>query len=93
MGFELEIDGYARQRRSGACDVDERIGALTRRWAAANERLRLAQVACHALRGHVQADDPLLIGAQLKLAQARYRRHEVDLEIGILERELELPEE
>ena len=37
--------------------------------------------------------DMCIKGAQLKLAQARYRRHEVDLEIGRLERELELPEE
>jgi len=92
MGFELEIDSVARNR-DGMHDLDERIATLTRRWIAADERLRLAQVACRNLRGHVDAGDPRLIGAQLKLAQARYRRHEMDLEIGRLEHELEMPQD
>ena len=89
MGFELEIDSVSARRR-GACDVDERVAALLRRWAAADERLHLAQAACRKLRGHVGRDDPRLIGAELKLAQTRLRRHELDLEVGSLELELEL---
>ena len=92
MGFELEMDSVARRQDAGH-DVDERIASLTRRWVAADERLRLAQVACRDLRGHVGPDDPRLIGAQLKLAQTRYRRHELDLEIARLEQELELTQD
>jgi len=92
MGFELEMDSVGR-RRDGMPDLDERITTLSRRWVAADERLRLAQAACRELRGHVEPSDPRLIGAQLRLAQTRYRRHELDLEIGRLEQELEMPQD
>ena len=89
MGYELEWDTVALESAGQGGALDARIDALTRRWAAADERLRLAQLACRALRGRVASDDPLLIGAQLREAQARHRRHELDLEMAGLKHELE----
>lgn len=88
MGFELEVDAVIRQR-PGSSDLDDRVSLLTRRWAEAEERVAHAQGCWHALRGHVSPGDPRLIGAQLKLAQARHRRRELYEEIGRLEEELE----
>lgn len=88
MGFELEAESALRSRPFGR-DVDDRIALLTRRWQEAETRLMHAQVSWRALRGEALPGDPRLIGAQLKLAQARHRRHELELEIGRLEEELE----
>jgi hypothetical protein len=93
MGYELEWDTVAREATGHGDALDARIDALTRRWAAADERLRLAQLACRALRGHVATDHPQLIGAQLREAQARHRRHELDLEMASLKHELEVSED
>lgn len=91
MGFELELRPY--DSGTDATDADERLEAVMRRWARADERLRLAQATCRALRGHVAADDMRLIAAQLNLAQARHRRHELDVELARLRLELQNPED
>ncbi len=88
MGFELEADAVIRTRSFGR-ELDDRISVLTQRWQEAEERLVHAQASWRTLRGQAQPGDPRLIGAQLKLAQARHRRHELELEIGRLEEELE----
>lgn len=88
MGFELEVEASIRQR-GGARDLDDRVSLLTRRWTEATERVALAQVTWQTLRGHVLPGDPRLIGAQLKLAQARHRQRELYEEIGRLEEEIE----
>lgn len=92
MGFELEIES-SRRGLHGERYLAERVSALSARWAAADERLRVAQAAWRTLREQALPGDPRLIGAQLRLAQARHRRHELDEELGRLELELESPED
>ena len=88
MGFELEAEAVIRSRSPGR-ELDDRITLLTQRWQEAEERLLRAQSFWRTLRGQALPGDPRLIGAQLKLAQARHRRHELELEIGRLEEEVE----
>ena len=88
MGFELEAEAVVRSRSLGH-ELDDRITLLTQRWQDAEERLLRAQSFWRTLRGQALPGDPRLIGAQLKLAQARHRRHELELEIGRLEEEVE----
>jgi hypothetical protein len=74
MGFELELPlRPSRSRRA----LDRECMALERRWQQACERHDCALTAVAALRGTATPDSPVRIAAELRLAEARRRRHEI----------------
>lgn len=82
MGYELEMrvrDPYARR------GLDRRCFLLERRWQQACERLHVAIAEYAALRGVVSRDSPQRVAAELRLAEARRRRHEIAQEIEALD--------
>ena len=91
MGYELErLDarddpGSAARRRA----LDVRCATLEKRRHRAHERFECAVAECAALRGRVPVDHPLRVAAELRLAEARRRRHELALEIERLQDELD----
>lgn len=73
MGYELET---RTPTRPGARALEYRAATLMRDWQRACERVEIAVAAVAALRGRVPANDPALVAAQLRAAEARRRRQE-----------------
>lgn len=82
MGYELEMRVRDPHARRG---LDDRCFALERRWQQACERLDVAVAEYAALRGIVPPDSPPRVAAELRLAEARRRRHEIAEEIERLD--------
>lgn len=84
MGYELETDRHA-SRRARDPVPHWAHDSLERRFERAVERLALAEAVVATLRGRVPADDPSLVAAQLRAAEARRRRRELAEELQGLE--------
>lgn len=82
MAFEFEMSG-PRTRRGAA--FDRHATALLQHWQRACERLEIALADAAALRARVGPDDPALVAAQLRIAEARRRRHEASERIEALD--------
>jgi hypothetical protein len=82
MGYELEM--RVRQPRARH-DLDRRCFELERRWQQACDRLQVAVAEYAALRGVAQPGSPQRVAAELRLAEARRRRHEIAEEIERLD--------
>jgi hypothetical protein len=82
MGYELELHS-SRARRGAA--FDRHATALVQRWQRECERLEIALADVAALRGRVPPDDPALVAARLRVAEARRRRHEAAEQVEALD--------
>lgn len=86
MGYELEMRVRQPHARH---DLDHRCVELDRRWQQACERLAIATAEYDALRGLVARDSPPRIAAELRLAEARRRQHEIAQQIQSLALDLD----
>ncbi len=82
MGYELEA---APPAAAGYVEADSRAAALGRRWQYANERLAALLADYTALRGRAEPGEAEWLAAQLDLAEARQRCHELVEEAERLE--------
>lgn len=82
MGYELELR-TSRARRGAA--FDRHATTLVQQWQRACERLEIALADVAALRGRVAPDDPGLVAARLRVAEARRRRLEAAERIEALD--------
>ncbi len=91
MGYELDAVAtpFASRLAPRERGLDARCAELVGRLQRAEERIASASIACTSLRGHVPADDPALVAARLRLAQAHLRRREVAEAIERLEDEFD----
>jgi hypothetical protein len=81
MGYELETHRERLPPRA----FETQAAQLMRDWQRAAERVQIAVADVAALRGRVDANDPRLIAARLRAAEAHRRRHEIAERIEVLD--------
>jgi hypothetical protein len=86
MAYLLEF----RVPRARRCVAGDRhAAAVVQRWQRACERLESALAEVAALCTRVPSDDPTLVAARLRVAEARRRRHEAAEQVEALDEDFD----